>query len=100
MAVGAPGYLAPEILDGDRAEPAADVFSWGAMVVACYVFPVVALALTVSVCGAVYAWDALAWAGRRVRRTRGGRVARASAGLLARAVLGVPCPAWWSLVTP
>ena len=32
-AIGTPGYLAPEILDGDRAGPAADVFSWGATVV-------------------------------------------------------------------
>ncbi|MBO2450561.1 serine/threonine protein kinase [Actinomadura barringtoniae] len=32
-AIGTPGYLAPEILDGERAEPAADVFSWAATVV-------------------------------------------------------------------
>ncbi|MCW2948860.1 MAG: serine/threonine protein kinase, partial [Actinoallomurus sp.] len=32
-AIGTPGYLAPEILDGARAGPAADVFSWGATVV-------------------------------------------------------------------
>ena len=30
--IGTPGYLAPEILDGGRATPAADVFSWGATV--------------------------------------------------------------------
>ncbi|MGI5167951.1 serine/threonine-protein kinase [Spirillospora sp. CA-253888] len=32
-AIGTPGYLAPEILDGHRATPAADVFSWAATVV-------------------------------------------------------------------
>ncbi|MFI6520161.1 serine/threonine-protein kinase [Spirillospora sp. NPDC050679] len=32
-AIGTPGYLAPEILDGDRATPASDVFSWAATVV-------------------------------------------------------------------
>jgi predicted Ser/Thr protein kinase len=32
-AIGTPGYLAPEILEGGRAGPAADVFSWGATVV-------------------------------------------------------------------
>lgn len=31
-AIGTPGYLAPEVLDGERAGPAADVFSWGATV--------------------------------------------------------------------
>ncbi|GAA1530345.1 hypothetical protein GCM10009678_10620 [Actinomadura kijaniata] len=31
-AIGTPGYLAPEVLDGLRATPAADVFSWGATV--------------------------------------------------------------------
>ncbi|MCO6007521.1 protein kinase [Actinoallomurus purpureus] len=31
-AIGTPGYLAPEILDGDRAGPAADVFSWAGTV--------------------------------------------------------------------
>ncbi|WP_305886655.1 serine/threonine-protein kinase [Actinoallomurus rhizosphaericola] len=32
MAIGTPGYLAPEILDGERAGPAADVFSWAGTV--------------------------------------------------------------------
>jgi predicted Ser/Thr protein kinase len=32
-AIGTPGYLAPEILEGGRAGSAADVFSWGATVV-------------------------------------------------------------------
>ncbi|WP_158588070.1 serine/threonine-protein kinase [Actinomadura logoneensis] len=32
-AIGTPGYLAPEVLDGERATPASDVFSWGASVV-------------------------------------------------------------------
>lgn len=32
-AIGTPGYLAPEILDGRRAGPMADVFSWAATVV-------------------------------------------------------------------
>ncbi|WP_067481505.1 serine/threonine-protein kinase [Actinomadura hibisca] len=32
-AIGTPGYLAPEILDGHRATPASDVFSWAATVV-------------------------------------------------------------------
>jgi hypothetical protein len=31
-AIGTPGYLAPEILDGERAGPAADVFSWAGTV--------------------------------------------------------------------
>ncbi|GAB3984833.1 hypothetical protein GCM10029978_095680 [Actinoallomurus acanthiterrae] len=31
-AMGTPGYLAPEILDGERAGPAADVFSWAGTV--------------------------------------------------------------------
>ncbi|WP_406673224.1 serine/threonine-protein kinase [Nonomuraea sp. N2-4H] len=29
---GTPGYLAPEVLSGERAGPAADVFAWGAVV--------------------------------------------------------------------
>ncbi|MEV4470764.1 serine/threonine-protein kinase [Nonomuraea sp. NPDC049504] len=29
---GTPGYLAPEIISGERAGPAADVFAWGAVV--------------------------------------------------------------------
>ncbi|MBC6459336.1 serine/threonine-protein kinase [Actinomadura sp. HBU206391] len=32
-AIGTPGYLAPEVLDGERAGPKADVFSWAATVV-------------------------------------------------------------------
>lgn len=32
-AIGTPGYIAPEILDGGRATPAADIFSWAATVV-------------------------------------------------------------------
>ncbi|MFC5184697.1 serine/threonine-protein kinase [Actinomadura harenae] len=32
-AIGTPGYLAPEVLDGERATPASDIFSWGASVV-------------------------------------------------------------------
>ncbi|MEV4255643.1 serine/threonine-protein kinase, partial [Spirillospora sp. NPDC049652] len=32
-AIGTPGYLAPEVLDGERATPASDVFSWGASIV-------------------------------------------------------------------
>lgn len=31
-AIGTPGYLAPEILEGARADAAADIFSWGATV--------------------------------------------------------------------
>src|SRR4051812_22652401 len=31
-AIGTPGYLAPEILDGHRAGPEADVFSWASTV--------------------------------------------------------------------
>src|SRR5262249_46387079 len=31
-AMGTPGYLAPEILDGERAGPSADVFSWAGTV--------------------------------------------------------------------
>lgn len=31
-AIGTPGYLAPEVLDGERAGPAADVFSWAGTV--------------------------------------------------------------------
>jgi hypothetical protein len=32
-AIGTPGYLAPEVLDGHRAGPEADVFSWASTVV-------------------------------------------------------------------
>jgi hypothetical protein len=54
-----------------------------ALPVACYTLPVIAVAVTLSVCAAGYTWDALARAWRRMAAVRGGRLARAGAGLAA-----------------
>jgi serine/threonine protein kinase len=115
-AVGMPGYLAPEILDGDRAGPAADMFAWAAMAIRLLTLLVVVAAgfgglaaVTVSLVPGPRGWalpaGLLAVSAGLVRAWfQHGRAPVQRVGVpilmavgLAVAAVFVPAPLWWPL---